>query len=112
VQAFSRLTGATASGLVIFFYSRLLVHPELLADPAILGVSLLFTALAVLVFVWPLWAVHRLMVAEKERAVLCAAGFPEEAWRIIDFAEPPEPRAASRAMTPGWIDRFWQRGQC
>ena len=69
VQAFSRLTGATALGLVIFFYGWMLINPELLADPAILGVSLLFTTLAVLVFVWPLWGVHRLMVTEKERAL-------------------------------------------
>jgi hypothetical protein len=69
VQAFSRLTAATAVGLVIFFYGWFLINPDLLADPAILGVSLLFTVLAVLVFAWPLWGVHRMMVAEKERAL-------------------------------------------
>lgn len=69
VQAFSSLTAATALGLVVFFYGWILINPELLADPAILVVSTLFTILAVLVFVWPLWGVHRLMVSEKERAL-------------------------------------------
>jgi len=69
VQSFSRLTASTALALVIFFYGWMFINPELLADPAILGVSLLFTALAVLVFVWPLWSVHRLMVVEKEKAL-------------------------------------------
>ncbi|MDX1418127.1 MAG: hypothetical protein R3293_28255 [Candidatus Promineifilaceae bacterium] len=69
VQAFSGLTAATALGLVIFFYGWLLINPELLADPAILSVSLLFTVLAVLIFVWPLWGVHRLMAAEKGQAL-------------------------------------------
>lgn len=69
VQAFSRLTASTALALVIFFYSWMFINPELLADPAILGVLFLFSALALLVFVWPLWGMHRSMVAEKERAL-------------------------------------------
>jgi hypothetical protein len=69
VQSFSRLTGATTLALVIFFYGWMIINPELLADPAILVVSLLFTGLAVLLFVWPLWNLHRLMVVEKERAL-------------------------------------------
>jgi hypothetical protein len=69
VQAFSRLTASTALGLVIFFYGWLFINPELLADPAILIVYLLFTGLAVLVFVWPLWGMHSLMVLEKEQAL-------------------------------------------
>jgi hypothetical protein len=69
VQAFSRLTASTAMGLVIFFYGWIFLNPELLADPAILVVSSLFTALAVLIFVWPLWGLHSLMVSEKEQAL-------------------------------------------
>lgn len=69
VQAFSRLTAATALGLVIFFYGWFFLNPELLADPAILVVSLIFTALTALVFVWPLWGMHSLIVAEKELAL-------------------------------------------
>lgn len=69
VKAFSRLTASTTIGLVVFFYGWMVINPELLGDPAILGVSLVFTALVVLLFVWPLWGVHRLMVAEKVRAL-------------------------------------------
>lgn len=69
VQAFSRLTASTALGLVIFFYGWIFINPELLADPAILVVSIVFTLLAVLVFVWPLWGMHTLMVSEKEQAL-------------------------------------------
>jgi hypothetical protein len=69
VQAFSRLTAATALGLVVFFYGWIFINPELLRDPAILGVSFLFTALAVLVFVGPLWGVHSLMVTKKEETL-------------------------------------------
>jgi hypothetical protein len=66
VQAFSKLTASTALGLLLFYYGWIIINPDLLADPAILGISLLFTALAVIVFVWPLWGMHSLMVAEKE----------------------------------------------
>jgi hypothetical protein len=69
VQVFSRLTASTALGLLLFYYGWIIINPELLADPAILGVSLLFTALAILVFVWPLWGMHRMMVMEKEQAL-------------------------------------------
>jgi hypothetical protein len=69
VQAFSRLTAATALGLVVFFYGWIIINPELLRDPAILGVSFFFALLAVLLFVWPLWGVHSLMVTEKEEAL-------------------------------------------
>jgi hypothetical protein len=69
LQSFSRLTASTALVLLIFFYGWILINPELLADSAILGVSMFFTVLAVLVFVWPLWSVHRLMVVEKEHAL-------------------------------------------
>ena len=70
VQAFSKLTASTALGLLVFYYGWMIINPELLADPAILGISLLFTALAILVFVWPLWSMHRLMVMEKEQALI------------------------------------------
>ena len=69
VQAFSKLTASTALGLLAFYYGWIIINPELLADPAILGISLMFTILAVLVFVWPLWSVHRMMVIEKEHAL-------------------------------------------
>jgi hypothetical protein len=69
LQAFSRLTATTAVGLVVFVYAWMLINPELLADPVLLGFALVLTALAVAVFVWPLWSVHRLMELEKTRAL-------------------------------------------
>jgi hypothetical protein len=68
-RAFSRLTASTALGLVVFVYSWMVINPELLADPLIVGYALLFTVLAVAVFIWPLWGAHRLMQLEKERAL-------------------------------------------
>jgi hypothetical protein len=69
LRAFSRLTALTAVGLVFFVYPWMLINPELLGDPVILGYATAFTLLAVTVFVWPLWGVHRRMEMEKERAL-------------------------------------------
>jgi hypothetical protein len=69
-QAFSRLTGSTALGLLVFVYLWMLINPELLGDPLLVSYVLVFTLLAVIVFVWPLWGAHRLMRAEKERVLL------------------------------------------
>jgi hypothetical protein len=65
LQGFSRLTASTASGLVVFVYAWMFINPELLTDPILLGYALLFTMLAVSIFVWPLWGVHRLIEMEK-----------------------------------------------
>ncbi|NIM93760.1 MAG: hypothetical protein GTO18_08630, partial [Anaerolineales bacterium] len=69
LQAFSKLTASTAVGLVVGIYGWMLINPELLADPMSLGFAVLFTILAIAVFVWPLWGVHRLMEIEKARAL-------------------------------------------
>ena len=69
LQAFSRLTASTAVGLVVYVYVWMLLNPELFTDPVILGMIVVFTILAVSVFVWPLYGVHRLMEIEKERAL-------------------------------------------
>jgi hypothetical protein len=47
----------------------MLLNPELLADPISLGSVGTLTVLAVAVFVWPLWGVHRLVEMEKARAL-------------------------------------------
>jgi hypothetical protein len=67
LQAFSRLTAATAVGLVVGVYGWVLINPELLTDPVILGFAGLISITALAVFVWPLYGVHRLMVTEKEK---------------------------------------------
>lgn len=69
VQAFSRLTAATALLLLVFIYGWMLLNPELLGDPLLLGLSALLTLIAVLVYIWPLWGMHRRIEAEKEGAL-------------------------------------------
>jgi hypothetical protein len=70
LQAFSRLTASTSVGYIVFVYLWMLINPELLSDPLLFGIWVAFTILAVTIFVWPLWGVHRLMEMEKERALL------------------------------------------
>jgi hypothetical protein len=68
-QAFSKLTASTAVGLVVGIYGWMLINPDLLADPISLGFVGTLTVLAVAVFIWPLWGVHRLVEMEKARAL-------------------------------------------
>ena len=68
-QAFSRLTASTAVGLVVGVYAWILINPDLLTDPVTMGFTVINTILAVSVFVWPLFGVHRRMEIEKGRAL-------------------------------------------
>lgn len=70
LQAFAPVTALTAVGLVITVYGWLLLNPDLLFDPAVIGFTAGATLLAVAVFVLPLYGVHRRMKAEKERLLL------------------------------------------
>ena len=54
---------------MVFVYLWMLISPELLADPLLLGYVLLFTILAISVFIWPLWGAHRVMQLEKDKAL-------------------------------------------
>jgi hypothetical protein len=67
LQSFSRLTAFTAVGLLVGVYGWVLINPELLTDPVILGFAVLITLAAIAVFVWPLLGIHRLMKMEKEK---------------------------------------------
>jgi hypothetical protein len=69
LQAFSRLTASTAVGIVLFVYPWMLINPELLADPVVLGYIAVFTLLALAAFVWPLYGVQSLLAREKERVL-------------------------------------------
>jgi hypothetical protein len=69
LQAFSRLTGATAIGLLVFVYPWMLINPELLRDPILFAIVSLYTLIAIIVFVWPLWGVHRIIEQEKQKAL-------------------------------------------
>jgi hypothetical protein len=69
LQAFSRLTASTTACLVIGVYGWMLINPDLFSDPTIIGFILIVTILAVMVFLWPLYGAHKLMVAAKEKAL-------------------------------------------
>lgn len=69
LRAFSRLTASTAVGLIVGVYAWVLINPELLTDPLILGFALIITLLAVSIFVWPLYGVQRRVTAAKEGAL-------------------------------------------
>ncbi len=69
LNAFSRLTASTALGLLFFIYLWMLINPELLADPVLIAYSVLLTSLAVIIFVWPLWGIHKLMEDKKVQAL-------------------------------------------
>ena len=69
LRAFSRLTASTAVGLLLFVYSWMLINPELLADPLLFAMIAALTLLAIAIFVWPLYGVHRLLETEKEQAL-------------------------------------------
>jgi hypothetical protein len=83
-RAFSKLTASTAVGRVIGMVGWMSLNPDLLADPMSLGFAGLFTAMAVGVFVWPLWGGHRLMQAEKERALHDIALHFEAAFEALE----------------------------
>jgi hypothetical protein len=68
-RAFSSLTAATSVGLMFGVYAWMVINPELLTDPASLGFTATITVLAVTVFVWPQYGVHRRMEVAKERAL-------------------------------------------
>jgi len=67
--AFSTLTASTAVGLLVGVYGWILINPDLLTDPVIFGFIAITTILAVFVFAWPLYGVHRRMERAKERAL-------------------------------------------
>ncbi len=67
LQAFSRVTSTTAVGLVFGVYGWILINPELLIDPITIGFVVIISLLAVAVFVWPLYGVHKRLETEKER---------------------------------------------
>lgn len=69
LQAFSRLTASTAVGLLLFMNLWMLINPDLLANPVNLGLAAGFGIITVSVFVWPLYGIHRLIEAEKAKAL-------------------------------------------
>ena len=66
LQVFSKFTASTAVGLVIGTYGWMLINPDLLTNLIFFGFTVSITVLAIMVFAWPLFGVHRLMESEKE----------------------------------------------
>ena len=50
-------------------YGWMLINPELLADPVNLSFAVVYTILAMVIFVWPLWSIHKLIEMEKARVL-------------------------------------------
>lgn len=69
LQAFSRLTASTAIAMLVFVYTWMLINPELLADPVLIGYVTIFSLIAISIFVWPLWGVHKVIDSEKNKAL-------------------------------------------
>lgn len=67
LYAFSGLTARTALALMAINYGWTLVYPTPFDNPLNLGLTFFFAILAAVVFAWPLWGVHRLLVDEKTR---------------------------------------------
>jgi hypothetical protein len=71
LYAFARLTGVTAVGLTIGFYAfnsfKLALPEGIETNTGTIINSGIFTLVAVVTFVLPLWGAHRLLQREKER---------------------------------------------
>jgi hypothetical protein len=69
LRAFSTLTATTAVGLIIGVYGWMLINPDLLSNQFSLGAVVVLTTLAVFIFIWPQYGIHRRMQMEKEKAL-------------------------------------------
>jgi hypothetical protein len=67
LYAFSGVTALTAGVLALATYGWTALNPDNLTDIYSVVVIVAITVLALLVFVWPLWGVHRLLREEKAR---------------------------------------------
>jgi len=67
LYAFSGLTVRTALGLMVINYGWQFVFPTPLSNIVNVVLTALFALLAAVVFAWPLWGVHRLLLEEKAR---------------------------------------------
>lgn len=67
LYSFSGLTVRTALGIVLAQYLVLLALPGEIRTSTVLIPTAAVVALAVVVFVWPLWGMHQRLVASKEQ---------------------------------------------
>ena len=79
------LPGAyTALGLIVFVYGLWAITDPANPSNAIqIGISLIFAAIAVTAFAWPLWGAHRRLVNEKESRLADASSRFEAATREL-----------------------------
>jgi hypothetical protein len=67
LQAFSKLTAVTAVGVVLGVYGWMMINPDLMTQlSSIIGVGLI-TVLALIIFLLPLYSVHRVMDKAKQK---------------------------------------------
>ena len=67
LYAFSSVTALTAGVLALATYGWTALNPENLTDIYSVVVIVAITVLALVVFAWPLWGIHRLLREEKAR---------------------------------------------
>jgi hypothetical protein len=67
LQAFSTLTAYTAVSLLVGVYGWILINPDLLTDPLVIGFLVILTIFAAAVFILPLFSIHNRMETEKDR---------------------------------------------
>ncbi|HXF62992.1 MAG TPA: hypothetical protein VNK95_15310 [Caldilineaceae bacterium] len=69
LYAFSHLTARTAVGWLLITYAWVATEPRVEGDLVALGNAVVVASLGLAAFVWPLLGIHRLLAAEKERAI-------------------------------------------
>lgn len=67
LYAFSGLAARTALSWAVLPYAGIISRPGITENLAVLWTSVVMTVVALIIFAWPLWGVHRLMEAEKKR---------------------------------------------
>ncbi|MEJ2287746.1 MAG: hypothetical protein P8Y02_03705 [Deinococcales bacterium] len=77
LYALSRLTSFSAMAVLLVQYNWIAGNPAILRSPAALANILTWDALALVLFVWPLWGAHR-MLADAKSALLGEVGMRVE----------------------------------
>ncbi|MFN8378745.1 MAG: hypothetical protein U0452_08745 [Anaerolineae bacterium] len=85
LYAFSSLSARTTVGLLIPLYAWIVVLPNSFNRVGHVSVAIAASALALLIFIWPLVGIHRLLADEKER--LLAAGSQRMEAAVADLHE-------------------------
>jgi hypothetical protein len=68
-HAFAGLALRTALLITLNNYGWLVIFPTTTSSPVSLGVTIFLAGLALVMFIWPLWGAHRLLVSSKAGAL-------------------------------------------